>query len=65
MTAPLDAKDLKGTSNKTQGDTTGTIIQEAVCLSSEDGGQASAASTSRHEIRDDEESQHMGVHTTI
>jgi hypothetical protein len=57
-------KDLEGTSNKL-GDMTGTIMQRVVCLSSEDGGQASAAGTSCHEVRASEESQHMGARTTI
>ena len=60
-----DAKDLEGTSNRPRGDTTRTIMRGAVCPSSEDGGQASAAGTSRHEVRDSEESQCMGARTTI
>ena len=47
------------------GDTTGTIMRGAVCPSSRDGGQASAAGTSRHEVRDGEESQRMGARTAI
>jgi len=44
---------------------TGTIMRGAICPSSEDGGQAQAAGTSRHEVRDGEESQRMGARTTI
>ena len=47
------------------GDTTGTIMRGAVCPSSRDGRQASAAGTSRHEVRDGEESQRMGARTAI
>jgi hypothetical protein len=75
--APLDAKDLEGTSNKAdakdlegtsdrpRGETTGTIMRGAVCPGSEDGGQASAAGASRHEVGDCEESQRMGARTAI
>jgi hypothetical protein len=60
-----DAKDLEGTSNRPRGDMTGTIVRGPVCPSSKDGGQASAASTSRHEVRDGEESQRMGARMAI
>jgi hypothetical protein len=60
-----NAKDLEGTSNRPRGEMTGTIMRGVVCPSSEDGGQASAAGTSRHEVRDSEESQRMGAHTKI
>jgi hypothetical protein len=40
-------------------------MRGAVCPSSRDGGQASAAGTSRHEVRDGEESQRMGARTAI
>jgi len=60
-----NAKDLEGTSNRPRGEMTGTIMRGAVCPSSEDGGQASAASTSRHEVRDGEESQRMGTRMKI
>ena len=54
-------------SNKQQaaGGTTGTIMWGAVCPSLEDGGQASAAGTSRHEVGDCKESQRMGARTAI
>ena len=63
--APLDAKDLEGTSDRPRGETTGTIMRGAVCPGSEDGGQASAAGASRHEVGDCEESQRMGARTAI
>ena len=59
--APLDAKDLEGTSNTPLGDAKGTNMRGAVCPSSEDGDQASAASTSRHEVRDGEETLRMSL----
>jgi len=55
----------KGQATGRGGDTMGTIMRGAVCPSSEDGGQASAAGTSRHEVEDGEERQHMGARTTI
>ena len=61
--APLDAKDLEGTSNKPRGDATGTNMRGAVCPSSEDGDQASAASASRREVRDGEETLCMSLRT--
>ncbi|KAL9347074.1 hypothetical protein Peur_041558 [Populus x canadensis] len=60
-----DAKDLEGTRDRPRGETTGTIMRGAVCPGSEDGGQASAAGTSRHELGDCKESQRMGARTAI
>nr|TKS02379.1 hypothetical protein D5086_0000163720 [Populus alba] len=54
-----DAADLEGTGRG--GVATGTIIRGAICLSSEDGGQASGSGHIAQELGDGEESQHLGT----